>query len=149
MNRDLKFRIWNSHYEKWQTNLTMFMNNTNDGSYSFNFSKQIYENYKLQQYTGISDINGKDIYEEDIIKNTTSYEEYCNPAVVVWGIYEKVGWKLAYKPKNYHIIPEELQHIINGNKFIEEFSLSHKGFGRYEVIGNIHENPDLLKNETF
>jgi uncharacterized phage protein (TIGR01671 family) len=95
------------------------------------------------QYTGLNDINGKEIYEGDILINKTTDEEYCSPAVVVWSKYEEIGFSLAYKYKDE--IKEHLnilKHSINNINLIQEFRLVR--YGTYQVIGNIFENPELL-----
>ena len=101
-------------------------------------SKDIY-----QQYTGLKDKNGNPIYEGDIIINTTSKEEYCSPAVIVWGKYEFVGFALAYKRNKLEDYHAPLIHKINGVDLVEEFSLSKIGI--YQIVGNVSENPELLK----
>jgi uncharacterized phage protein (TIGR01671 family) len=78
--------------------------------------------YVLMQYTGLKDKNGKEIYEGDIVKwaketNHTSKCTMLGPKPIIWSS-EFCGFEL------------------NG------FGLIYK---KYEIIGNIYENPDPLK----
>ena len=144
MNREIKFKVWDSINSEWLKANGIF----DDFEYHcpFDFTGKLQKSQILLQYTGISDINGKEIYEGDIVENTTAYEEYCSPAVVIWGKYEYCYWTLAYVAKD-DIYPEVI-HDVNGFKLTEESPLLQNGLGTYEIIGNIYENPDLLKHET-
>jgi uncharacterized phage protein (TIGR01671 family) len=83
------------------------------------------------QFTGLLDLNGKEIYEGDIITVNGRY-----PRVVLW---DKMSWALM-PCEHYH---DEYFWVMNlqhpGNDWWEEFS------DKMEIIGNIHDNPELLK----
>jgi uncharacterized phage protein (TIGR01671 family) len=86
----------------------------------------------IMQYTGRKDQDGKDIYDGDIIKCNGGAEDFFFE--VAWD-NEQAGWiaKVDWcdgKEKSY----PELKWYI-GWKFIPV----------YEVIGNIYENPELIK----
>lgn len=74
---------------------------------------------QLIEFTGLTDKNGKEIYEGDIIKhnNFTINEDYSFIFKVVWG----------------------------ATKTRTGFNLKRVHCGQYEIIGNIYENPELLK----
>jgi len=77
------------------------------------------------QFTGLLDRNGKEIYEGDILReNSTNYTTYTGPVVFLAGCF-----RFNYRPGNYSTI------AVNGQKQLN----------RIEVIGNICDNPDLLK----
>jgi len=80
------------------------------------------KNYVLLKNTGIKDIKGKEIYEGDILKcklHNKKYENY----LIVWN-KEDAGFDALNKDKSNFMSP------IIWNKF--------------EVIGNIFPNPELL-----
>ena len=77
--------------------------------------------YPLMQYTGLKDKNGKEIYEGDFLFHHY-FKEVGN---VIWHIGQS-RWALEYFDK----------------KTQELFPIDKKSF---EIIGNIYENPDLLK----
>lgn len=76
--------------------------------------------WELMQYTGLKDKNGKEIYECDIVKHTD-----CDIGKVIF--------------ENGCFVVEERK-----NKFLC-YSLSDGSDPYCEVIGNIYENPELLK----
>ena len=138
MSRELKFRVWSVKNNCFVTNgcnMSVLLSLEYEGAIN---SKDIY-----QQYTGLNDSEGNEIYEGDIVINTTSDEEYCSPAVIIWGKYEFVGFSLAYKCNKLEDYHAPLIHKINGVDLVEEFSLSK--MGTYQIVGNASENPELLK----
>jgi hypothetical protein len=84
--------------------------------------------YKLMQFTGLKDKNGKEIYEGDIIKDDDLTEIY----EVIWQDWYP-GFGLR-RPKN----------ITTGLGTAEQELNSETSRGTIEVIGNIYENPEIL-----
>lgn len=137
MNRLIKFRVWDIKQKKFLTAsdfgilgngkliLTLF-------GYYVVFTNTDQDDYVIQQYTGLTDINGKEIYEGDIVKDTWreshpySYcpdEEYNNDQI----------FEVKYKDYSFNLdkkYSREKTHI--------------EGFRR-EVISNIFEHSEILK----
>jgi len=73
----------------------------------------------IGQFTGIKDKKGIEIYECDIIKTPRAD----------WGV-------IVYKAPFFEVTVSETQSCMYTREW----------FNNVEVIGNIHENPELLKN---
>lgn len=79
---------------------------------------------QLLQYTGLKDKNGMEIYEGDIIKSE-----------------ENIVSKIVYDEASFKSVWVHNDHLVNcvlDNLFIRTLNPV--------VIGNIYENPELLKN---
>ena len=81
----------------------------------------------LMQCTGFNDKNGKLIYEGDIVKFNYDTDEI--KAVVSWDDKDLVGFYL--NTTDYF-----------KDKYVTDYDFYKND---YEVIGNIHENPELLE----
>ena len=92
-------------------------------------------NAKLMQYTGLKDKNGKEIYEGDVLFAHLNGVKY----VVKHGEYDHVNIDDEPSPNCYGWYA----HGKSGYRNIEE-SLDESNI-HFEVIGNIHENPELLE----
>ncbi len=116
--RQIKFRAWDGEKEKFHFFTAL------SGLYGV-------LNPIVQQYTGLHDKNGKEIYEGDILK--------CLPSETV-GV---VRWcnELALFDLVVHMEGEEGTMTI----YSHQEGLNNT---RREVIGNIYENPELLTQKV-
>ena len=116
MNRQLKFRAWDTKYG------IMLDSDSSGISYIFALAKK--DGLTIQQYTGLKDKNGVEIYEGDIVKATS--DQYTNENFVGKVIFDE-GCFLTWINKN------DIRGLW--------------GEDDIEVIGNIFENKDLLEKE--
>ena len=86
----------------------------------------------LCQYTGLKDKNGKEIFEGDVVRTHFSFghEVTQEPFIIKWN-KERAMFE-GSKPK-----PLENDYLVTFSFFPEQRFL-------YEIIGNIHDNPELL-----
>ena len=85
------------------------------------------------QYTGLTDKNGKKIFEGDIVKGRhwTSYNDKNPEDFHLW----RVDWS-----EKSGLITFVDSPTTKASLSIHDFA----DFGEVEVIGNIHDNPELL-----
>lgn len=136
MNREILFRAKhihamdsNEHLDgTWVHGYLSDKNYINDKSLEGEF---LVDENTICQYTGLTDKNGKKIFEGDIVR----YGEICGE--VKFGLHES-NWQICKYNQGFYIeFPEE--------------SLYRKELGYYEnkvvVIGNIYDSPKLLEDE--
>lgn len=88
----------------------------------------------LEQYTGLKDKNGKDIYEGDVVKVNDDFDKYGLNAGEIYEVYFNAG--------GFRCKPKYESSITRGDKgfWIDDGN-------DYEVIGNVHQNDDLLEDK--
>nr|WP_302597838.1 YopX family protein [uncultured Cellulosilyticum sp.] len=132
--REIKFRAWDKSQNKmYQVRGINFDNE--DLWLKINETQIMGANLfevELMQYTGLKDKNGTEIYEGDIIEDCEGKKKK-----VIW---HNNGFKLQYKYKKSY----QGEIYWSTNKDIELNGTSDKRWG-VEVIGNIFENLELLK----
>ncbi|KGH42509.1 hypothetical protein AMBR_LLDLPDMO_01597 [Lactiplantibacillus plantarum] len=88
--------------------------------------------FKLEQFTGLKDVNGKDIYEGDIVQPVSSHMNL------------KRGKPFKVKKGNY-VYGKWIAKDISNKKFgVDGCYFSDE----MQLIGNVHENPELLEADN-
>ena len=129
-NRIIKFRVYDRLYKDWLANDTFAVSDKGTESNQGNFI--------IQQFTGLKDKNGKEIYEGDIVSIEDHYE------IEFYGgeVENRLG-KIVYSDKNMAFI---ISFNLKSNKINEDNSLSYDtlNMSSIKIKGNIFENPELL-----
>ena len=125
MNREIKFRIWDVTFKSFD------YIELKDGRLK-SFSGFSYEEPDdgliFQQFTGLKDITGREIYEGDIIKDLDEENliiEFQNGSFIANGKTIIPFWSMLVK-----------------NELVQPAMVNSQTF---EVVGNVFENTELLK----
>ena len=138
--REVKFRSW--HNTTINGDFVMSPHEQivkNCGAYLCDNDK--FPNGIIMQFTGLQDKNGVDIYEGDIVKGVHNQHYWLSVISVDNG---KMG--------NTNLYAMEFCNNVTTCEFEEVYTFERQNSTRrndintsMEVIGNIHENPELLK----
>lgn len=128
---DIKFRTWDKEDkmmclisddvfvdglgEMWQTACDKY----NTPNYEIERTNR----YELMQYTGLKDKNGKEIYEGDIV----TFDDNLNDNEIFMVRWNALAGSWEMQSKEHHFL------------FVMRY------IDLCKVIGNIYENPELLK----
>ena len=117
--REIKFRAWDIDKQKYITCFDM----SNEGCVWTQepCCSPDYPDAIIEQYTGLKDKNGKEIYEGDIVQID---DHILGDFKIVW---HGLGWKIK-RAVGYETLSVHKSQDCT-------------------VIGNIHENPELLEQK--
>lgn len=132
MSREIKFRVWDIENEEYRNGNDALLRC--DGSAISRYALGSLDtdmpvNVIIEQYTGRKDKNGKEIYEGDIVEEDIDFNSKMTDGTFKYKVYwdeDELCWSL---------VPIGSGSIHND---LWELNASRR------VIGNIHENPELL-----
>lgn len=131
-NNRFRFRAWDKSFQKYCENIIVSTINGEITVYgrlvNGNTALIPSTHVVLEQCTGLKDKNGRLIYEGDIVKRIAKYDEE-ESFVLLQVVWNNKNGRYITTDKKYNTLT---------------FSMFYYS---YEVVGNIHENPELLEGK--
>ena len=152
--REIKVRTWDKKHKQFR-----YLELTNQKMVSKELVVDIDNNYRLQsienlsdwqEYTGLKDKKGNEIYEGDILKkryiikrDTDSFNKiHPNNQPPDGDFIEEFLCRVEFRPPSFDFIERknglDYGGFIHPGEFIQEL----------EIIGNIYETPELLEEKV-
>ena len=121
--KELGFRVWSNYWKKYATEAELHMDGSADAIFEDDDGVPHHENTDLvvESPTGLKDMDGKEIYEGDIVQID---DHILGDFEVLW---HNLGWAIKRSIGFETLSVHKPEDIV--------------------VIGNIHENPELLEEE--
>lgn len=122
----IKFRVWDtankeflSDREDWCWNILKDLND------------QLYDRYIVEQFTGLKDMNGKEIFEGDILERVGD------------GVFTKIV--VSWDDKRCRFVTKNIYNLHNDGADLTDYNTNICDWTYWVVCGNIRETPELLK----
>ena len=136
--RDIKFRAWDKKKNDWFNECDGDLYIELNGNINFGWNGEVMDDYTdriiLMQYIGLKDVNNVEIFEGDIVKRTY-LDGMFGRTHIGEVVYDKEYARYVIRKPQKYTEPktEDIRNTLSDRI-------------TYEVIGNIHNNPELLED---
>lgn len=134
--RPLRFRVWDERFKQWAVPTSdqgvprLWLGS--DGSFEFSSLASVTkETAVVEQFTGMVDKTGREVFEGDLCRHEAG-----------WTAMATASWWLVDGAPNHAFT---YAFTIPGTCYREDFRYVQPS--QIEVVGNVHEQPDLMREE--
>ena len=139
VNREIKFRAWDKESRIMYPNVQNHIGNEETA-----FGHMLRnDKYIIEQFTGLKDKNGKEIFEGDIVQHVSGVRDFTEVRVIE---FKNGSFVIVWNSKDcsrYQKEQEGWGDVLLKNASLRNNSLEEARV--WTIIGNIHEHAHLLE----
>lgn len=142
--RDIKYKAFIEKTKEMIDVDFVDFKNKHIGEYDFLNNQRFYpfSEIKLREYTGLTDKDGTEIYEGDILKHKSIAKHYESNSIheIIGEVTKEIGMTYVRGVCNHGFLEEEI--------VTEKYGALLLSPDLFEVIGNTYEHPELLEGDS-
>lgn len=116
--REIKFRAWDDTKSRWVIQTDLIRISLDGDIYYCDDRPNLRNDLIIQQFTGLCDKNGNEIYEGDVVKHREHWSDNRTKSLVY---YTEYGYFEPFGCSDWAVLSSDV-----------------------EVVGNIYENPEFF-----
>ena len=132
--RDIKFRFWDLLHGEWASYSLIEFKSGGIPFHLYDFD------IVCQQYTGLTDKDEKEIYEGDIVKLYKNHEAWIIGQCLEHSLPDYDSWVVKMLYGSWQICQKNI-----GASIMYDYACCEEHHCALEIVGNIYENPELIK----
>lgn len=153
MQEEIKFRVWDRQTKKMLYPTLVTIDSVNKQiHFPYLGTNHMFDLRDIQRYTGVKDKNGKEIYDGDILRvhrlKRPDLKEKVDYNVLPW---PEDHWYDCVEIAWVHWCDMTCQYLqdYDYRRYDDIYPLDTGQDHRYEIVGNVVENPELLDGYVY